>query len=473
MPGFQRAICIHGHFYQPPREDPITGLIPSEPGAEPYSNWNERIHAECYRPNAELGNFQYISFNFGPTLFEWVERHDPVTYRLILEQDQANLARYGVGNAIAQAYNHTILPLASAEDKAIQVAWGIADFQQRFGRKPEGMWLPETAVDLETLTTLVNHGLKFTILAPWQAAEDGLDPSEPYLVHLPDGRSLTVFFYQSDLSAGVSFNPAMTANADRFALHDLASYFNAEKTRRGEDQLLMLASDGELYGHHQPFRERFLSHLLNGASAEAGLVPTYPALWLQEHPARQAVSIRENTSWSCHHGITRWMGACACTPIDGRWKMHLRDALDQLGNALDSRYLEAVYRFIPKPRLLRKRYINVMQGTITPEALIGEMAERALTQEQTLHIRLLLEAQRERQRMFTSCGWFFDDFDRIEPRNNLAYAAHAVRLTRLATGEDLAPQAMADLQKVVSPRSGLRADRVFSQNLEKKSEISI
>jgi hypothetical protein len=407
-----------------------------------------------------------MSFNFGPTLFEWVERHDPATYRSILDQDRANVARYGTGNAIAQAYNHTILPLASAEDKAIQVAWGIADFHHRFGRKPEGIWLPETAVDVETLATLANHGLRFTILAPWQAAGH-LDPSEPYLVKLPDGRRLTVFFYQRDLSAGISFIPAMTANADRFALQDLIPCYNSEKARRGEAQLLMLASDGELYGHHQPLRDHFLAHLLNGASVQAGLSPTFPALWLKEHPARQEIGIRENTSWSCHHGILRWMGECACTPLDGRWKMHLRQALDRLGKALDGIYLEAVYHYLPKPRLLRKRFIYAMLGVITPEALINEMAERPLTQEQTLRIQLLLEAQRERQRMFTSCGWFFDDFDRIEPRNNLAYAAHAVRLTRLATGEDLSGVAMRDLQKVVSPRSGLRADRVFSRNLEK------
>ena len=180
-----KALCIHGHFYQPPREDPFTGIIPTEPGAAPYKNWNERIHAECYQPNAELGNFENISFNVGPTLFSWLADFDPLTYQRILAQDQANVARFGVGNAIAQAYNHTVLPLASASDKVIQIAWGIADFKHRFKRMPQGMWLPETAIDYETLTTLAHHGIEFTVLAPWQAEVDKIDPTEPYRVPLP------------------------------------------------------------------------------------------------------------------------------------------------------------------------------------------------------------------------------------------------------------------------------------------------
>jgi alpha-amylase/alpha-mannosidase (GH57 family) len=188
-----RSLCIHGHFYQPPREDPITGLIPQEVGAAPYQNWNERIHAECYRPNAELGNFERMSFNIGPTLFRWMESHDPDTYHRILAQDRANLERNGVGNAMAQAYNHTILPLATLADKRTQIKWGIADFTHRFGRKPEGLWLPETAADLETLTVLAEQDIQFTILAPWQGDLDPLDTSEPYRVALPDGRSIAVF----------------------------------------------------------------------------------------------------------------------------------------------------------------------------------------------------------------------------------------------------------------------------------------
>ena len=462
-----KALCIHGHFYQPPREDPFTGIIPTEPGAAPYKNWNERIHAECYQPNAELGNFENISFNVGPTLFSWLADFDPLTYQRILAQDQANVARFGVGNAIAQAYNHTVLPLASASDKVIQIAWGIADFKHRFKRMPQGMWLPETAIDYETLTTLAHHGIEFTVLAPWQAEVDEIDPTEPYRVPLPGGGSITVFFFQPDLSSRISFDPATTANADLFASQELMRHYRPEKETQGDPQLLLLASDGELYGHHQPFRERFLAQLLDGASAQAGIKPVFPALWLQSYPPRQEMGIRERTSWSCHHGVTRWMGECACTHQDAGWKSHLRRSLDRLASELDNLYFDAVYPLITKPRILRQRYIHVMLGELGTSELVAEMTDRTLASHQLKRLSLLLESQRERQRMYTSCGWFFDDFDRIEPRNNLAYAAQAVRLARLATGEDLAPQVISDLNHVVSPRTGLRADAVFRVHLER------
>jgi alpha-amylase/alpha-mannosidase (GH57 family) len=466
-----RALCIHGHFYQPPREDPFTGKIYPEAGAEPYNNWNERIHAECYRPNAQLGNFERISFNVGPTLFPWLATHDPATYRSIIEQDRSNLECYGMGNAIAQAYNHTILPLATTGDKIVQIVWGIADFQHRFGRPPKGMWLPETAVDLETLALLNDHGIEFTILAPWQANTESLDATEPYLVKLPGGRAITVFFFQRELSSRLSFDPGATANADRFALYDLAQYYQPEKTKRGEAQLLLLASDGELYGHHQRFREHFLAHLLNGASVQASLTPTFLALWLKQYPPRQTIEIREMTSWSCHHGIARWQRDCACASAKGVWKRHLRKALDRLANALDWTFFEATYPHVSTPRVLREKYIHAILGKVTSERLINELADHALTGKQNLRLRLLLEAQRERQRMFTSCGWFFEDFDRIEPKNNLAYAARAVQLTRLATGEDLAPEILADLKKVVSPSTKLRGDRVFKKHLKRAQAL--
>jgi alpha-amylase/alpha-mannosidase (GH57 family) len=461
------SLCIHGHFYQPPREDPLTGIIPSEPGASPFRNWNERIHAECYRPNAQLGNFKQISFNIGPTLFSWMAAHDRVTYQQIIDQDRANVNRFGAGNAIAQAYNHTILPLATSSDKVIQVYWGIADFIHRFRRKPQGMWLPETAVDNETLAVLANQGIEFTILAPWQAADNNIDITEPYLVRLPGGRRITVFFYERDLSGRISFDPSATENADRFAEKDLYPLYHNEKGKRSHPQMVVLASDGELYGHHKPLRERFLSHLLDGASTQRGITPTYPALWLKHYPPMQAISIREHTSWSCHHGITRWMDECACSSLDGKWKSHLRTALDHLGAALDLLYIETVYPLIPKPRILRQRYIHAILGEISTQDLVNEMAGKALTTDQILRIQLLLESQKERQRMFTSCGWFFDDFDRIEPKNNLAYAAQAVRLARLATGEDLAPLAISDLKQVVSPRTGHRADLAFNYHLNR------
>ena len=462
-----KAFSIHGHFYQPPREDPLTGIIPNESGAAPYDNWNERILQECYRPNARLKNFAGISFNVGPTLFSWLQSQDQYTYQQILNQDRSNHKHYGVDNAIAQAYNHTILPLASPADKTIQVSWGIADFTHRFGHRPQGMWLPETAVDYETLAIMSNLGIEFTILAPWQADIDGLAPTEPYKVDLPGGKSISVFFYQRDLSTKISFDPQATANADLFVESELAPYYLTKKGKSGQDQLILIASDGELYGHHQPFREQFLAQLLDGAGGSDGLSRTYPALWLKTHPPTKTIRIRERTSWSCHHGVTRWADECACTPLDGRWKSHLRYSLNRLATTLDDLYFESVYPLIPKPRVLRQRYIHVKLGEIRVQKLISEMASHPLTDDQIWRIYLLLESQHERQRIFTSCGWFFEDFDRIEPKNVIAYAAQAVRLARLATGDDLSPQAVSDLKRVTSPRSGLRADQVFNQHLSR------
>jgi alpha-amylase/alpha-mannosidase (GH57 family) len=456
---------VHAHFYQPPREDPLTGIIPREVGASPFPNWNEKIHAECYRPNAELRNFEQISFNLGPTLGAWMESHDPATCRRIVEQDLVNYRRFGVGNAMGQAYNHTILPLASYTDKETQIRWGIADFEYRFGRKPLGMWLPETATDTETLDVLAQNGIQYTILAPWQADHTDLDVTEPYWVSLPDHRQLAVFFYQSELSSRVSFDSGATINADTFAQHMLLSQFKYEKTQRGEPQIVLMASDGELYGHHQFLRDRFLARLVDGATSQLGVRPTYPGLWLKDHAPRQSITIREKTSWSCHHGVIRWMGKCGCISESSEWKTQMRKAFDRLANEIDGLYLDVASPFIADPWELRNRYIHVLLGQTTAEELIEAMAGKALASHQISRIHLMLEAQRERQRMFTSCGWFFEDFDRIEPRNNVAYAAQATLLARKATEIDLEALIMPDLALVRSERSSLTADRVFQRHL--------
>lgn len=465
-----RSLAIHGHFYQPPREDPLTGLIPSEEGATPYNNWNERVHAECYRPNAKLGNFGRMSFNVGPTLFSWIAEHDSETYRRIIEQDRGNVRRFGAGNAIAQAYNHTILPLASYTDKVTQVVWGIADFAYRFGRAPRGMWLPEAAVDTATLAVLADHGIEFTILAPWQAGDDDVDTSVPYRVNLPGGRSIVVFFYDRDLSGRVSFDPGITINAENFVLNDLTCRFSKQKRIEDEPQIVLVASDGELYGHHQEFRDKFLSHLLNGASTSAGIVPTYPARWLNEHPVTRTIQIRDKTSWSCHHGVVRWAGECGCAPSGGRWKANLRYAMNRLAIELDRVYVDSVEPMISDPWQLRNEYIHVVLGECSAEDLIYSHAGSRLSDAHIRKVQTLLRAQYERQRMFTSCGWFFDDFDRIEPRNNVAYAAQAVWLTSVATDIDLTSMAVQGLCRVRSPRTDLRADTVFLRHLARAKE---
>ena len=465
-----RALCIHGHFYQPPRENPFTGLIPEEVGASPYPNWNVRIHTECYHPNAELGNFERISFNVGPTLFQWMERYDPITTRRIIAQDRSNVNRFGVGNAMAQAYNHTILPLATRKDKDTQVYWSVADFKHRFGRPPRGMWLPETAVDLETLEILVDHGIQFTILAPWQSIDPVVNPTEPYWVKLPSNRKIAVFFYQKDLSGGISFNPRLTTNAHLFALNELVRYFDREKYHSGQDQLLLLASDGELYGHHQALREWFLAYLVNGAGASAGITLTYPALWLQEHPPQKYIAIRDHTSWSCHHGLHRWWTNCDCTPEDGTWKWHLRRALDNFARSVDKVFSDFLKSFDIDPWRLRNTYIHVILEERSLKEAIDQIQvkgvnhiSRDLDEDATNAIAMLLEAQRERQRMYTSCGWFFEDFDRIEPQNNIAYAAQAANLVYRATGIDLTGDLVKDLALVKSQRSSTTGDEAFDR----------
>ena len=282
---------------------------------------------------------------------------------------------------------------------------------------------------------------------------------------------MTVFFYQRELSTRVSFDPWATINADSFARQILQPCFNVEKSQRNGPQLLLIASDGELYGHHHNFRERFLARLVDGAASQFGMTSTYPALWLKRFPPRDTVEIRENTSWSCHHGIARWVGGCSCTPGNGTWKSRLRYAFEHLADELDRLFLEITRPLIRDPWLLRHRYIHAMLGKVTLDELISAMAYRVLTSEQLRRTYLMLEAQRERQRMFTSCGWFFDDFDRIEPRNNVVYAAQAVRFANLATNVNLKSEIVDDLKYVTSAQTGLRADQVFLHHLCRTEEI--
>lgn len=477
-----QAFSIHGHFYQPPREDPLTGEIPLEPGAAPYHNWNERIHAQCYRPNALNGNFEKISFNIGPTLIEWMVDFDPGTLARIVDQDNRNYSTHGVGNAMAQPYNHTILPLASRDDKLTQVLWGIYAFEYYFGHKPLGMWLPEAAVDMDTLQVLAENGIEHTILAPWQADvkdDDLLDISRPYLVPLSKDKQITVFFYHQDLSGRISFDPSLSVDADRFVSQSLMPLYKssalpllASQTPQlsDEPQIILIASDGELYGHHQPFRDQFLSRLVDRRGALHGfqLEATYPALWLKKHPAEEMITIRERTSWSCYHGVTRWMGDCDCTP-HGEWKAPLREAMDKIAELVDAEYLKVLKPYLDDVWQLRHAYIHVLHKRLKLSELLLSKLGRQVSSSEAQRIDLLLQAQFERQRMFTSCGWFFDDFDRIEPRNNVAYTASAIWLTYKATGVDLSPIAMEYLGKVRSWRSGMWASTVFRHYLQNVS----
>ena len=451
-------LCIHGHFYQPPREDPISDYVPDEMGAEPFNNWNTRILSECYAPNAQAGNFQNISFNVGPTLFSWIRNFAPDVEKMIIQQERRNYDKFGVGNGMAQGYNHIILPLAKRHDKITQIRWGIKDFEYRFGHKPVGMWLPECAVDLETLEVLSDCAIQFAILAPWQVrASSG--QNGPYLIELPGERPpFTVFCYDQELSTRVSFQPESTTNGDIF----LESLINSRASQK--DDLILIASDGELYGHHQPFRDRFLSYVLDGGGTKHNIEWTYPARWLLTHEVKNQAELVENTSWSCMHGTERWKQACGCTP-GADWKKPLRLALDQIAEWVDAKYLDVLSPMFDDPWELRHRYIDVILGQISLVDLCQELAGEKWKPDQLPRVNQLLEAQCERQKMYTSCGWFYDEFHRIEPQNNIAYAAKAVWLTQLATGLDLSPAVLDLLREVKSQKTGLRGDTVFSQTL--------
>lgn len=461
---------IHGHFYQPSREDAITGVIPNEIGVAPYQNWNERIHAECYKPNAELKNFERISFNIGPTLFSWMEVYDPATYQAIIEQENINYQKYGVGNAMAQPFNHTILPLATRRDKETQVKWGIADFVYRYGHTPSGMWLPEAAVDHETLEILAENGIQFTILAPWQCEEGRIVTNEPFRVNLVNGMSIVVFFYQMDISTRISFDPVSTNNADQFINEYLFPIFKS----LDDQELIGVASDGELYGHHQPHRDKFLARLLNGPDLDGLVYYTFPAQYLLDHPVTKTCKIKQNTSWSCHHGISRWYTECGCTP-GSIWKAPLREGLNAIAERLDASYVFQSQKYVQDPWTLRNGYIRVMLGEQSLEELLQQNGLDFVDREKTTLFKLLLEAQITRQKMFTSCGFFFEELNRIEPRNNIGYAAQATALMEEETGNCHPEELAALLSEVRSNRIPLTGDQLFldlyqmaKKNLQKK-----
>jgi alpha-amylase/alpha-mannosidase (GH57 family) len=453
--------CVHGHFYQPPREDPLTGVIPIEPGAAPFSNWNERIVEDCYRPNAEAGNFGSLSFNFGPTLSEWLDENHPAIIRRASADDHYNLQKYAAGNAMAQPYHHSILPLASRRDKLTQVRWGIEDFSRTYGRPPQGMWLPETAVDMETLEVLSELGIRFTILAPWQASEN-IDSRQPYLVELDQNRSMVVFFYDQELSSGISFNKDVTSNADDFTRRFLLPKYSSGQN----DQLVLVATDGELYGHHQEFRYEFLKRLFSSSLASADIQPVFPELWLREHLPEARVAIREKTSWSCMHELRRWSGVCDCTPHP-EWKAPLREALNATAEVIDQVFLDETRHLVKDPWQLRDLAVQTRDPNFNLSPSLAGFGGLEISTDEIKRLNLLLRAQFERQRMFASCAWFFEDFDRIEPQNAVRYAASAVSLTQKATGSRLANDLLPAFEKVSSGRVKLNAAQVFRDFLDR------
>ncbi len=417
----RRSVVIHAHFYQPPREEPWLELVEREPSAAPHHDWNQRIERECYHavvaarvPAADgriarvVNTLEQISFNVGPTLAEWLEREAPDTWRAILDADNVSRQRLGGhGNAIAMPYHHVILPLASRRDKVTEVRWGIADFRRRFGREAEGMWLPETAVDDETLDVLAAEGIRFTILAPQQVARppaNGL----PGRYTTSNGREIALFLYDGPLSHDVAFGP-LIADAARWGAEIGARPLSAEGAG-----LVSMATDGETYGHHHRFGEMALAALLGGLSGDPDVRVENYASFLARHPPVEPVELVAPSSWSCVHGVERWRADCGCRMAAGTsqaWRAPLRGALDWLAGELHQRFEHQAAAFLPDPWRARDAYATVGLPTHLP-----------------VRARELLEMERNALRMFTSCGWFFDDVGGIETVVCLRYAARAIEL---------------------------------------------
>jgi len=460
-----RYICIHGHFYQPPRENPWLEEVEMQDSAQPFHDWNERITAQCYGPNATsrildpemriidiVNNYSKINFNFGPTLLSWMERHQPHVYEKLIEADRLSQERFGGhGSAVAQVYNHMIMPLADKRDKYTQALWGVTDFKKRFGRDPEGMWLPETAVDVETLEILAELGIKYTILAPrqasrvkkpsekdWQDVSEGrIDPSTVYLCRLPSGRSINLFFYDGPISQDLAFGQLLESGAG------FKERLTAAFTDEGRDwpQLVHIAMDGETFGHHHLQGEMALSYCLHLIESDESVHLTNYGQYLAMHPPVFEVEIFENSSWSCIHGVERWRSDCGCNSgLHPGWKQTWRNPLRQAVNWLAGQaaqvYEEKGPRYFIDPWKARNQYIEVMldRSFENVDQFLHTQAARSLSPPETVTAVKLLEMERFAQLIFTSCAWFFDEISGIETVQILQYAARAIQLLEELSG---------------------------------------
>ena len=470
--GSNRFITIHGHFYQPPRENPWLEAIETQDSAFPWHDWNERIAAECYEPNATarilddkdrirriVNNYASISFNFGPTLMSWLETMEPDTYAAVLEADEISRGRFsGHGCAIAQAYNHVILPLANERDRRTQVRWGVRDFEHRFGRKPEGMWLPETAVDVASLEALAAEGIAFTILEPhqihrwraigaseWHPAHHRPDPTIPYLCRLPSGRSIAIFLYDGPIARAVAFENLLARGenlADRLA--------GAFSDSRQDTQLVGIATDGETYGHHHRYGEMALAYALQEIERRGLARLTNYGEHLERFPPAHEVEIAENTSWSCIHGIERWRSDCGChtgaaAGWNQRWRGPVRDALDWLREEVSVVFERDGRSLRFDPWTARDAYIELILDR--SEERVAAFLERfAVPGSDPARMLELLEMQRYSMLMYTSCGWFFNDVSGIETVQVFQYAGRVIQLAEKAAGVELESQFVQRLE---------------------------
>lgn len=465
-----RFVCVHGHYYQPPRENPWLEAIELQDSAYPYHDWNTRISHECYRQNAVsrildrdkkivdiVNNYSHMSFNFGPTLMSWLEDKDPGVYKKILDADRLGQKRFsGHGPAIAQPYNHMIMPLCNDADRYTQVYWGIQDFERRFQRHPEGMWLPETAVDLPTLEVLADLDIRFTILAPRQAkrirrldakrwknvSERDLDTSLPYVCRLPSGKEITLFFYHGAISHNVAYG-GLLHNGEALANH-MVQAFPGENDHA---PLIHLATDGESFGHHHRHGDMALAYCLHQIENKSLARVTIYGEYLDLVKPEYEVEIWENTSWSCDHGVERWKNNCGCAgnhALSGQqgWRAPLRESLDWLRDHFAYMYDKDMRKLVDDPWKLRNDYIRVIQDRSreSVERFIKEHTQEPLDDQGKVRFLKLLEIQRNSMLMYTSCGWFFDDIAGIETTQIMKYAARAMQLCRDVHNEDLEPE---------------------------------
>ena len=487
-----RFICVHGHFYQPPRENPWLELVETQDEAYPFHDWNERITAECYGPNTRarilddrgrivrlVNNYARMSFNLGPTLLAWLEQEAPEVYDGVLEADERSAQRFGGhGSAMAQVYNHVIMPLANARDQRTQVRWGIRDFEHRFGRAPKGMWLAETAVDDDALELLAEHGIEFTVLSPYQAARTrpigerewtdarhgAVDPTRPYRVVLPSGRSIVVFFYDGPISRAVAFE-GLLESGERFATRLLDGF-----VERDGPQLVNIATDGESYGHHHRHGEMALAAALRSLEHRDDVTVTNYGQYLERFPPTHEAEVGQATSWSCAHGVRRWHDDCGCSTGGNvgwhqAWRGPLRDALDWLRDELASRFEQAGGELLEDPWAARDAYIDVVLDRSAADAFLRSHARRPLGADDTVRVLRLLETQRQAMLMYTSCGWFFDELSRVEPLQVLRYAARAIQLAGQVHDVDLEEGFLQRLEKAPSNRPELQDGRRIYERL--------
>lgn len=440
--------CLHGHFYQPPRGNPFLDDEPGfEVGAAPFRNISEKALATCYKPNADLGNFEVMSFNVGSALSRWMQKQAPETYARIVAADHKNVELWGVGNAMAQPTHHAILPLCLASDMALLVRWGLMTFEYRFGRPAEGMWLPELGVDLTTLQVLHNEGVKFTVLSQAQVVRGANQGAGPYWVRLPSGGRIAVFVRDDELSSQLAFSIANLGGAGRWARNTLVPY------KRTTGPLVLAAAEGETFGYHFPGEEHFVRWLLQYEAAAAGYEVTTLNRYFRDHPPTEDVVIKSGTSWAEPRNLDQWQGA-------------LRRAFDNLATQIDKHYINLAQKYAPDPEQLLTEFIRVRLGQYSETQFLDAMKLGHLTASAAQAVLTLLWAQFYRQRMYTSASFYYEDLERLEARHAIADAVHAAILVRRATGLDLLPKLRDDLTLSLSQKSGRTGAQYLDDSLE-------